>query len=162
MKFFQRFHLDKRFASHPKQYCLQSLYATLSIFIVLLLLELEHVVIIASIGASVFIVFAMPKSPTASPRRLIGGHAVGIFVGSLFALIPHASLLSSAAIYALAVGSAIFLMVVTNTDHPPAAATALGVAIIGFSFSVLFSVLTSAIVLALIYKYFQLSLADLV
>jgi len=41
-----------------KNYVFQSLFATLAIFIVLLFLNLQHVVIIASIGATTFILFA--------------------------------------------------------------------------------------------------------
>ena len=72
-----------------KNYVFQSLFATLAIFIVLLTLSLQEAVIIASIGATTFIVFAMPKSITAKPRNVIGGHIVGLISGSLCALIPH-------------------------------------------------------------------------
>ncbi|OHE59734.1 MAG: hypothetical protein A2Z47_16355 [Thermodesulfovibrio sp. RBG_19FT_COMBO_42_12] len=57
-----------------KNYVFQSLFATLAIFIVLLFLNLQHVVIIASIGATTFIIFAMPNYITAKPRNVIGGH----------------------------------------------------------------------------------------
>ncbi|MGB2877910.1 MAG: HPP family protein, partial [Dehalococcoidales bacterium] len=66
-------------------YIYQSLLATIVIFIILLLLNLEHVVVIASIGATAFIVFTMPRNVTAAPRRVIGGHIVGFICGSAFA-----------------------------------------------------------------------------
>jgi CBS-domain-containing membrane protein len=44
-------------------------------------------VIVAALGASTFIVFAMPSSATAEPRRLIGEHAVGLFSGALCYLV---------------------------------------------------------------------------
>jgi len=162
MKSSQYLGLDKKFPLHWKQYILQSLYATFSVFIVLLLLEMEHVVIIASIGASAFIVFTMPRSITARPRSLIGGHVIGFSTGSLIALVPHTSVLGCAATYAIAVGSAIFLMVVTDTEHPPAGGTALGVAITGFSLSIMISGLTSIILLAIIYALLKSRLVDLV
>ncbi len=145
-----------------KHYIFQSLLATLAIFIVLLFLSVEHAVIIASIGATTFIVFAMPKSITARPRNVIGGHLVGLLSGSLCSLVPHPSLLHSITIYSLAVGLSIFLMVATDTEHPPASGTALGVAIGGFSPRVAIAVITSTVALSLIHHFFRSSLKDLV
>ena len=48
---------------------LQSILATLSVFIVLYFLSLQHAVIIASIGATAFIVFAMPDNITAQAKK---------------------------------------------------------------------------------------------
>ncbi len=140
-----------------KHYVFQSLFATLAIFIVLVLLRLHNAVIIASVGASAFIIFAMPNYITAKPWNVIGGHVVGLLSGSLFALIPHSALLSSAIIYALAVGLAIFVMVVIDTKHPPAA----GTAIAGFSLNVAIAVIVSAILLSLAHHFLKRSLKDL-
>lgn len=145
-----------------RNYVLQSLFATVTVFTVLLVLSLERAVIVASIGASAFIVFAMPRNITAKPRNVIGGHLVGIVCGSLFALVPHSSPLLATAIYSCAVGCSIFVMVITDTEHPPASATALGVAIGGFSWSSASAVLTAAIVLSLVHRYFRPFLRDLV
>ena len=98
-----------------KNYVLQSLAASISIFILFLILTTEDVVFIASIGATAFIIFAMPDSITAKPRNVIGGHLTGIIVGSLSVLIPHQQTLASIAIYSLAVGVSIFIMVVIDT-----------------------------------------------
>jgi CBS-domain-containing membrane protein len=87
-----------------KHYVLQSLFATLSVFIVLYFLSLQQAVIVASIGATAFIVFAMPNYVTAQPRNVIGGHLIGLAYGFLFSLIPHSSLLASLTVYSLAVG----------------------------------------------------------
>ena len=62
------------FRQHWKNYVMQSLLATMSVFIVLYFLSLQHAVIIASIGATAFIVFAMPDSVTAQARNVIGGN----------------------------------------------------------------------------------------
>ena len=67
----------------------------------------------------------MPKMVTANPRNVIGGHATGLIIGSLCFLIPHSTVINAALSCSLAVGLVIFLMVVTDTEHPPAAATAL-------------------------------------
>ena len=145
-----------------KHYVFQSLVASLAIFIVLLFLTIQDAVIVASIGATTFIVFAMPKSITAKPRNVIGGHVVGIIVGSLCALIPHQLLLQSIVIYSLSVGFSMFVMVVTNTEHPPASGTALGVAISGFSLQVTATMVASVVVLSLIHYCFKRHLRNLV
>jgi len=151
----------KEFRTFWKNYVFQSLFATLAIFIVLLFLSLQHAVIIASIGATTFIVFAMPKNITAQPRNVVGGHLVGLTCGSLCALIPHQTFLHSILIYSLAVGLSIFIMVVTDTEHPPASGTALGVAMRGFSPDVIIAVVTSVTVLALIHHLLKRYLRDL-
>lgn len=151
----------KELRSFWKNYVFQSLFATLATFIVLLFLNLREAVIVASIGSTIFIVFAMPKSITAKPRNVIGGHSVGLISGALCALIPHPSFLHSIIVYSLAVGLSIFIMVVTDTEHPPASGTALGVAIRGLSPNVAIAVVTSAIILSLVHHLFGRHLKDL-
>jgi CBS-domain-containing membrane protein len=148
-------------SSYWKNYVFQSLLAALTTFVVLLFLSLQEAVIVASIGATAFIVFAMPNSITARPRNVIGGHLVGLLCGTLFALIPHSSFLYSAVAYSLSVGLSIFIMVVIDTEHPPASGTALGVAITGFSTAVVLAVMTSAVVLSLVRHSFRRHLRDL-
>ena len=142
-------------------YIYQSLLATAVIFIILLLLNLEHAVVIASIGATAFIVFTMPRNVTAAPRRVIGGHIIGFVCGSAFAFIPHPSVVTAILVYSLAVGMTIFLMVALDAEHPPAGGTALGVAITGFSVSVMVAVLTSSIMLSLAHRFCKKYLKDL-
>ena len=144
-----------------KNYLYQSVLASIVLFLVLLLLSIEHVVVIASIGATAFIVFTMPRNITAKPRRIIGGHIIGLLCGSLCALIPHSSSLTSIIIYSLAVGISILLMVALDFEHPPAAGTALGISMTGFSPGVLVAVLTSSIVLALAHHFSKRFLKDL-
>ena len=155
-------HIARELRLYWKHYVLQSLVASLAIFIVFLFLNTREAVIVASIGATTFIVFAMPKSITAKPRNVIGGQIAGIIVGSLCALIPHPLLFQSIAVYSLSVGLSMFVMVVTNTEHPPASGTALGVAINGFSLYVTATMIISVIVLSLIHQCFKRYLRDLV
>jgi CBS-domain-containing membrane protein len=145
-----------------KNYVLQSLAASGSIFVVFLILTTEDAVIIASIGATAFIIFAMPESITAKPRNVIGGHITGIIVGTLSALIPHQQTLASVAVYSIAVGVSMFIMVVIDTEHPPAAGTALGIAISGFSLNVTAILILSTLALSLIHHFFRRHLKDLV
>ena len=67
-----------------RNYVLQSVLATLSVFIVLYFLSLQNAVIIASIGATAFIVFAMPDNITAQARNVIGGHLLVFFTDFCF------------------------------------------------------------------------------
>lgn len=151
----------EKFKLFWKNYLYQSFLATLAVFVVLLFLSIEQAVIIASIGASAFIVFAMPKNVTAKPRNVIGGHIVGLLSGSLCTLLPQPSFLYSISAYSLAVGISIFIMVVIDTEHPPAAGTALGVAMKGFSLHVAIAVITSAVILSSIHYILKSSLKDL-
>lgn len=144
-----------------RNYVLQSLFATAALFIVLFFLGLQNAVIIASIASTLFIVFAMPNSPTAKSRNIIGGHLAGLILGSLCALIPHTSFLQAGVVYSIAVGLSFFTMVITDTEHPPAAGTALGVAIMGFSLKVAVAVITSVIILSLVHHFFKNYLKDL-
>lgn len=119
-----------------KNYLFQSFLAALAIFLVLLFLTIEHAVIIPAIGATAFIVFAMPNSITANSRNIIGGHLAGLFTSSLCALMPQPSFWYSITAYS-------FAMVIVDTEHPPPAATALGLVIIGFSLNAAIAVLLS-------------------
>jgi CBS-domain-containing membrane protein len=91
--------------------------------------HLDLVMLIGSFGASAVIIFSTPHSPYALPRHAIGGHLVSAVVGVLIYrfLGVHASMWFCAA---LAVSTAIFLMQVTRTIHPPGGATAL-IAVVG-------------------------------
>lgn len=144
-----------------KNYLYQSFLAAIIVFIVLFLLNMQHAVVIASIGATAFIVFTMPRNTTARPRRVIGGHIVGLISGSLCALIPHSSTLAAMGVLAFAVGLSICLMVALDFEHPPASGTALGVAITGFQPEVMIAVLTSSIVLSLAHHFCKRYLKDL-
>jgi CBS-domain-containing membrane protein len=149
--------INEEFRLHWKNYLLQSILAMLSIFIVLYFLSLRHAVIIASIGATAFIIFAMPDSITAQPRNVIGGQLVGLFFGFLFSLFPQYSIFA----YSLAVGVSIFTMVVIDMEHPPAAGTALGVAIAGITLEVFVAVIMSIILLSIIHVCFKPYIRDL-
>ena len=140
---------------------LQSCLATIAMFLTLLILTLEHALIMVSMGATAFIVFVMPREPTARPKNVIGGHLIGLLSGSLCSLIPHAQALLLALACALAVGLSISLMVATGTHHPPASGTALGVVLTGFSIRVVLGVLVGALVLSLIHYLLRDRLTEL-
>ena len=162
--------IDKAFIRDPKHYLLQSLLAVVVIMIIFYFEVLPHIVIAISLGGSAFVVFTMPRSVTAQPRRLIGGHIVGLISGALFYYLffagPLAELAASERIitilaYALAVGLCIFLMTITNTEHTPAVSTALGIVSDGWSYQIVISVLLCAVILAIIRRLLQRRLKDL-
>lgn len=163
--------IDRGFVRAPKSYIIQSLLAVVAVAIILYFIEvLTHAAIVAALGASAFIVFAMPHSITARPRRLIGGHIIGIICGSLcyyaFLTGPLGQLSASWEFIpwcacALSVGLSIFLMATTNTEHPPASATALGIVAHGWSYQIVIFVLLCAISLAIIRRLLRGYLRDL-
>ena len=125
------------------------------LFLAFLFLNSQQIVIIASIGATAFVVFTMPGSIAAQPRSVIGGHLVGLFSGSIFTFIPVAAVIPPIVIYSIAVGISIFIMVATDTEHPPASGTALGVAMTGFQPSVLLAVVASATLMSLAHHFLK-------
>jgi CBS-domain-containing membrane protein len=150
------------FRTNWKNYIYQSLAATIATMLILFALSLENAVVIASIAASIFIVFAMPNAAAARKRSIIGGHWIGLFFGSLSMLVPQPYHFISIIVFSLAVGSTMFSMVVFDMEHPPAAGTALGVAITGLSWNVGIAIITSTILLAIIRTVFRPYLKDLV
>jgi CBS-domain-containing membrane protein len=88
----------------------------IAIAIVTLLTEaLSHLLILGSFGASCVIIFGYPDSPFAQPRNVIGGH----FLSSLVGLLVVSFLSVTWWTLALAVATAIAIMMFTKTVHPP-------------------------------------------
>lgn len=85
------------------------------------------VMIIGSFGASAVLIYGAVKSPLAQPRNLLGGHVLSALVGVASYQLFSSHLWLAGAV---AVASAIALMHVTKTLHPPGGATAL-IAVIG-------------------------------
>jgi CBS-domain-containing membrane protein len=152
--------IDRTFLKNPKWYLLQSLMAVAAVTILLYFVEaITHAAIVAALGSSVFIVFAMPKTIAAEPKRLIGGHIIGIIAGLLC---YYSCYDSSLAQYfesegfvrylpaAIAIGLSIFLMTIFNFEHPPAAGTALGIVSHEWSFMTIIFIVVFSVGLALI------------
>ncbi len=87
----------------------------------------DHLPPIGSMGASAVLVYGAPRSPLAQPRNLVGGHVISALVGvacqQLLGPVPELAA-------PLAVATAIALMQITKTLHPPGGATAL-IAVVG-------------------------------
>lgn len=131
--------IDKNLKGHIFHYIAQCLIATLALAVVLLSLDVfMNTAVVASIGATSFIIFTMPRTKRAGAYYVLGGYAVGTIVGVAFnQIIPMSSGLLYQLLAALAVGVSMFIMVITNTEHPPAAALALGIAVNGYSYEML-------------------------
>ncbi len=85
--------------------------------IVAYLASMTHLaLILGSFGASCVLLFGFPDSPFSQPRNVIAGHFLASLVGLLFLTTLGAVWWS----IALAVGTAIAVMQLTRTVHPPA------------------------------------------
>ncbi|MEG3163014.1 HPP family protein [Sphingomonas sp. PB2P19] len=85
--------------------------------------------IVAPIGASAVLVFAVPASPLAQPWPVVGGNTLSTLVGvAAYRLIPDATLAAG-----VAVGVAILVMSLLRCLHPPGGAAALTAVIAGES-----------------------------
>jgi CBS-domain-containing membrane protein len=83
--------------------------------------------VIGSFGASAVLLYGACESPLAQPRNLIGGHFLSALVGvTVMQLMPDTLWLAAP----LSVATAIAVMQLTDTLHPPGGATAL-IAVIG-------------------------------
>ena len=79
--------------------------------------------LIASMGASAFLLFVVPHSPMAQPWPLVGGHLVSAAVAIAVTHFIDNAIVASACI----VGGSLLAMQFFNCLHPPGAATALAV-----------------------------------
>ena len=152
--------VDKTFLKKPGSYIIQSLLAVIAVAVILYFVEtITQAAIVAALGASSFIVFAMPKTVAAEPRRLIGGHITGIVCGLVCYYgcysSPTETFFNSNEIIhwlpaAFAVGLSIFLMTIFNFEHPPAAGTALGIVAHEWTWETIVFIVVFAISLAII------------
>jgi CBS-domain-containing membrane protein len=151
---------------HWKTLGWQSLWAALAVFVALLatiVLRLDEAIAAASIGATafiVFIVFMKPGSVSASPRCVIGGHLIGLAAGALVALVPDTAPVAAVALQALAVGLSLFAMAIAHAEHPPAAGTALSIAMYGISWQTGAAVIVSVLLLILVRRLVRPYLVD--
>jgi CBS-domain-containing membrane protein len=154
-----------------KRYALQCGLAGVVVLILLLVLDaVTQTVLIAALGASAFIAFAVPRSLHSGARHMIGGYAIGIVAGCLMAMLASAmNIQGSGAAHAvmvvfgaMAISLAMFTMVVTRTEHPPAAALALGLVLNEWDLLTLAVVMAGIVALSLIKRLVLPMLLDLV
>ena len=153
-----------------KRYGLQcGLAGGVALILLLVLDAVTQTVLIASLGASAFIAFAVPRSLHSDPRHLVGGYLVGMASGACMSSLYSLAGLSGTSDHAvmiifgaLAISLAMFLMVLTRTEHPPAAALALGLVLNEWSLVTLAVVLVGVVGLSVIKRLVLPMLMDLV
>ena len=154
-----------------KRYLLQCALAGGVVLILLIVLDaVTQTVLIAALGASTFIAFAVPLSLQSSPRHMIGGYVAGIFAGCLMSVIHRWMDITDVAFdhtvmiifAAFATALAMFTMVATRTEHPPAAALALGLVLNEWNLLTLAVVLGGIIGLSIFKKLILPYLMELV
>jgi len=77
--------------------------------------------VVASMGASAVLLFAVPHGPLSQPWQLIMGHLTAAVIGVTCQRLVNDAMLAAA----LAVGATVLIMRITNSIHPPGGATAL-------------------------------------
>jgi CBS-domain-containing membrane protein len=163
--------LDKHFRhQHFRRYLLQCSLAGLVVLALLLILDaVTQTVLIAALGSSAFIAFAIPRHQHSAPRHLVGGYVVGIAAGCLMASMYHSFDVVSVSLNhalmivfaALAMSLAMLGMVVTRTEHPPAAALALGLVLNEWDMLTLGVIIAGVTALSLIKRLILPMLMDL-
>ena len=164
--------LDPGFAGAPLRFALQAILATAVMLVVLAFVHsLSSAAIAAGLASSVVGIFIGPSNRTSRIRSVVGGHALALMLGTIFSVIlflaPVESFLSDSRIIfdlslALAVGASMLLMAITNSEHPPAAGTALGMASRDFDIFVFFSIIGAVVLLAVMKLAIRPHLRDLV
>jgi CBS-domain-containing membrane protein len=150
-----RLGFDVQFTHHLLRYVLQCALAGAMVFVFLNFLDfVEHTGLIAALGATTFMVFTMPHRVSARARYVVGGYVSGIVAGVACKMIMDISLaghghMGLAVMGASAVGLASLIMVITNTEHPPAAGVALGLVLQPWTYPTVLFVLAGAIFLSI-------------
>lgn len=109
-------------------------------------------VLIASMGASAVLLFAVPHGPMSQPWNVIGGHVISALVGVAI----HKSVADTVLASGLAAGLAITAMHYLRCLHPPGGATSLIPILLGASgdgygyLLALFPIGTGAVVITLV------------
>ena len=165
--------LDRKFLAHKANYIMQSFYAAVYMFGMLVAFgqmartELLGAVGISSLASSACIVFALCDSQVAQPRRLLGGYVVSMLFGVLchvlafelnINLLDNISFVSEYGLDllgALAVGLSILSMTILNMEHPPAAGFALGLVLEPWNAMSLIVVIIALIILAIAQRIFK-------
>lgn len=169
-KFISTHFVNKNLSINYKSYILQSLLIFICISLILLLGRFFDEIIVASLGASSFILFASPHVNSSQPRYVIGGYFWGLisgvsfnylyykisglnFIGKEYVLIS---------VCAMAVAVTAFLMATTNLVHPPAAALALGLSTESKCFITAIAAIISIIILCTVKQLLKKYLKNLV
>ncbi len=165
--------IDRKFIRKPFRYIIQSLLAGGSIFLILFFINLlKHPAIIASLGATAFIIFTRPKGNSSDIRRIFGGYFIGLITGLvIYSMNGNLSVMLNFFLKnnihkpflgAIGVFLSIFLMTITDTEHPPAAGITLGLIIGEWDKSTLIYIVVSLIVMYSLKNFLKEWMIDLI
>jgi len=153
------FHIaNPNIKGHWGRYLAQSLLAVITMLIVLLFIDsVANAALVAGLGSTVVTAFLHPQASSGRLRAIIGGHSCGLVVGSILALVfinyelviitfAYGNIL----VMAGAVGLTILAMGLTDTEHPPAAGIALGMAGRPWELNIFVYILIAVLILGII------------
>ncbi len=123
----------------PKPKSRDVLFAWIGGFIAIVIIgylteSYHNLLVMGSFGASCVLLFGFPSSPFSQPRNVIAGHFFSTFIGLLFLHYFGGEWWSMA----LALATAIAVMLLTRTVHPPAGSNPLIVFLLGAEWDYLF------------------------
>ena len=163
---------DPGFVRYPWAFVIQAVAATVVMLVILTFVNsLSSAAIAAGLASSVVGIFISPSSRTARVRSVAGGHGLSLLLGSAFAILFIAGPVENFLLerhmilnmtLAIAVGLSMLLMAITNTEHPPAAGTALGMASREFDILIFLSIIGAVALLSVMKLVLRPYLRDLV
>lgn len=112
----------------------------------------NNLLVMGSFGASCVLLFGFPKSPFSQPRNVIFGHFISSLTGLSFLHFVGNDYISMA----LALATAIALMMTTKTVHPPAGSNPLIIFLLGANWDYLiFPTLVGSVVLVIVSLFYN-------
>ena len=105
--------------------------------------------LIPPFGASMVLVMAVYESPLAKPKNLILGHILSALSGVIIFYLLGNTFVS----LGLGVALAVFVMMITNTVHPPAGANPIIVILTGQSLNFVFLPVAVGAVIIVVFAY---------
>ena len=138
-----------------KQALINALFSSLGAFVCIGFLaylnsSIEGAIwLIPPFGASMVLVMAVYESPLAKPKNLILGHILSALSGVMILYLLGNTFIS----LGLGVALAVFVMMITNTVHPPAGANPIIVILTGQSLSFVFLPVAVGAVIIVLFAY---------
>lgn len=112
----------------------------------------NNLLVMGSFGASCVLLFGFPKSPFSQPRNVVLGHFLSSLTGLFFLHFVGNDYISMA----LALATAIALMMTTKTVHPPAGSNPLIIFLLGANWDYLiFPTLIGSVVLVIVSLFYN-------
>ena len=139
-----------------KQALINALFSSLGAFVCIGFLaylnsSIEGAIwLIPPFGASMVLVMAVYDSPLAKPKNLILGHILSALSGVIIFYLLGNTFIS----LGLGVALAVFVMMMTNTVHPPAGANPIIVILTGQSISFVFLPVAVGAIIIVVFAYF--------